>query len=424
MATHTFGQGADMGDAGTMVGPGEGAVPVGAATLLERADAVPTAGFKARATDLPTDMRTYAAQAFGGWTEAYLAGFKDGVLETTPLRDAAYGALQAYMAKRFGPANRSGDPDKQLCAGWVLDTPDPDVFVAIRPSVAGVALSFTPMMAIPDRPSWKHDDPRIHRIAAAYRATLVDLLRPVFVRDMAIDALGRADDSPFPAVHPHPASCAGVPPAMVAGDGWADLVGIARALRGGDLAAGRDAAAAMLAGIVLGRTADLPREARVLASARLRAAGRADMAGAIPLDGADAAQATALANELDGFVRSGAPHPLLDDKATLEASTEILRSVGLLDDVAERLAAFRYERDWTALANRIFDSVGDGFDRSLLPASVHDVDAFPSILRGQGHEGAAAMADEALATPRGRGLLGMAIRLIEVHLPRPDAPAP
>ncbi len=396
----------------------------GAAASLARTDAVPMAGFEARATDLPTDRRAHAAQSFGGWAEAYRAGYDDGILGTTPLRDAAYGPLHAYMARRFGPADRSGDLEKQLCARWVLDSPDPDVFVLVRPSVAGADLSFTPMMAIPDRPSWKHDDPRIHRIAAAYRATLVDLLRPVLVRDMAIDALGRADDSPFPGVRPHPAACAGVPSAMVAGDGWGDLVGLARALGGGDLAAGRDVAARMLAGIVLGRTADLPRGTRVLASARLRAAGRADMADGIPLDGADLAQATGLAGELDGIARSGVPHPLLDDEATLEASNNILRSVGVRDDVAERLAAFRYERDWTSLANGIFDAIGDGFDRSLLPASVHDVESFPGILRGQGHAEAAAMADGALATPRGRGLLGMAMRLIEAHLPRPGAPAP
>ena len=183
-------------------------------------------------------------------------GLKDLVALTTPLSDVHWGTLYAYMVRRFGHAPIGGDPYKDLCGAWLLTSPDPEVFVKVSPALNGSVFNFQPLMPGEVFERVKLPRQRLEEIANAYRAVLLDLLRPVRVHDSWINATGEVDDDsdllqedenevqPFVADYaPH--STRGLPPGLLAGDGWWPFIAILRHLGQGDITTGRDALASL-----------------------------------------------------------------------------------------------------------------------------------------------------------------------------------
>jgi hypothetical protein len=116
-------------------------------------------------------------------------------------------------------------------------------------------------------------------VAAAYRAALLDLLRPVAVRDSHINALGRiagdsallawneaASDYLF-AVDRDPSAGFGTPPGLVGGEDWGRFCALLRHLGDGDTSVGRSVAVGLMTDAVLAEACDRePLEVRMLAA--------------------------------------------------------------------------------------------------------------------------------------------------------------
>ena len=195
--------------------------------------------------------------------------FDDTVIASTPLKEVDWSQLFAYMYRRFGPPHVGGDDYKDLAAGWMITTPDPALCLIVSPSLSGADFSLRPYFTPGDAKA----DPRVvdtlpasraAELKAAYSATLVDLLRPVCVRDQWINAMGEVDDdSPLLAyddeedahlytVERHGSSGNGIPLGLLGGKDWNALVGMLLTLGSGDMESGKRAALALLRKEVFG----------------------------------------------------------------------------------------------------------------------------------------------------------------------------
>lgn len=185
---------------------------------------------------------------------------EDPVLESTPLKDVDWSTLFAYLHRRFGPPHMGGDDYKDLSAGWMLTTPDDRVFVLVSPSLSGPGFSFSPyyLKSQEESPALRSlvlPSERIEVVKAAFRSTLLDLLRPVGVRDHLINAMGElgdsesdqalqdceegnVDGSPY-IVERHPSCGYPMPSGLFGGKEWATLCTVIRELGKGDMQAGR-----------------------------------------------------------------------------------------------------------------------------------------------------------------------------------------
>ena len=194
---------------------------------------------------------------------------RDPVLESTPLNSCDWATLFAYMHRRFGPPHIGGDDYKDLSGKWVLSTPDPAVFLLVNPSLSGPGFSFTPCITHTESAA-----KRIHRasdlglsadrvaeVKDAYKAGLLDLLRPVSVRNNHINALGEVLDSPLDeallhwdeennqnsyVVDRHASSGFSIPSGLFGGKDWVTLCSVIDKLGEGDINAGRSKAIALL----------------------------------------------------------------------------------------------------------------------------------------------------------------------------------
>ncbi len=186
------------------------------------------------------------------WRRLIHTPMDDSVLKETPLKDAGWATLFAYMHRRFGPPHVAGDDYKDLSASWILTTPDPNALVQVKPSLSSFVPSFTPYV----RMEGLLGD--YEQFAAAYRDTLLDLLRPVCVRDSLINAMGKvgpdadlwAEDEDtgerIYEVRYHPSCGTPIPHGLFGGEAWGDLCALIALLGGGDMAAGRSAAIELL----------------------------------------------------------------------------------------------------------------------------------------------------------------------------------
>lgn len=134
----------------------------------------------------------------------HTASFCHAAVETTPLQDCNWATLFSYMHCRFGlPHMRSMDLGP--CVGWLLTTPDPELFVSVVPSTCAGQYFFEVLTSCTPILDWRVDKrlgfspERVEAFVAAYRATLFDLLRPVRFDVEQIDALGRIEGSWPPA---------------------------------------------------------------------------------------------------------------------------------------------------------------------------------------------------------------------------------
>lgn len=186
----------------------------------------------------------------------------EDVLSKSPMRNVRWSTLFAYMYRRFGPPHLGGDDYKDLSAGWMLTTPDQDVFVVVSPSLSGPGFSFRPYFAAINAQEFRSVEElklpadRVAAIRKAYGDTLADLLRPVCVRDHHINALGELGNSArdetllaydeesdelIYEVRFHHSSGYAMPVGLFGGEDWSTLCRICGQLGDGDMAQGRKA---------------------------------------------------------------------------------------------------------------------------------------------------------------------------------------
>lgn len=164
-----------------------------------------------------------------------------GELASKKLPNLRGGQLFAYLFRRFGYPNFGWDSDKNL-ASYLLSTPEKDVIFHVTPYMAGdcdtcrhdpihVEIMFgcyvakaleeeyeQEYMFKDRRGEWK-DSEQGKRCIQALETAIGDLLRPVFVRDVPINCLGRIPDDIQGLPNPAPAfSGAGnaIPEALMA----------------------------------------------------------------------------------------------------------------------------------------------------------------------------------------------------------------
>jgi hypothetical protein len=189
--------------------------------------------------------------------------FEDTVLQSTPLNDVEWSTLFAYMHRRFGPPHLPGDDYKDLSGGWMLATPDPDLFVRVLPSLSGAGFSIAPYLnqsssTRTERHDFLVSSERIQSLKVSYETALLDLLRPVCVHDSHINAMGRVDDDshlldyddisdePIFTVDRYVHSGQVTPLGFFGGKEFASLCGLVHHLGGGDIEAGRGLVVQML----------------------------------------------------------------------------------------------------------------------------------------------------------------------------------
>lgn len=130
--------------------------------------------------------------------------FEPGALAVETLPPLSGHHLFAYLFRRFGPPNWSWDPTKYLVQ-YVLTTPLEGVLLTIMPHINasptshfdyrrlmfGYALSRTRADVAYGIPSSAWKTSLLYQEGNdAFRATLTDLLRPVFLSGQAINATG------------------------------------------------------------------------------------------------------------------------------------------------------------------------------------------------------------------------------------------
>lgn len=188
--------------------------------------------------------------------------FEDAVLSSTPLKSVQWAPLFAYMHRRFGPPHVPADEYKDLSAGWMLTSKDPNLFVSVSPSLSGAGFSLAPYYKSSEAEMPPFEEMQItpeHAEIAkeAYRVTLLDLLRPVCVRDNHINAMGKVDhntksgnklleynedeDEQVYAADRHPSSGCAMPSGLFGGKEWGALCSMVNQLGNGDAQAGRTA---------------------------------------------------------------------------------------------------------------------------------------------------------------------------------------
>ncbi|MDO5947874.1 hypothetical protein [Burkholderia cepacia] len=364
----------------------------------------------------------------------------DAVLGGTPLKKCQWATLFAYMHRRFGPPHIGGDDYKDLSASWMLTTPDCEVFVRVNPSLSGPGFSFSPYLLMPrDAPNRAHRASELNlpadRVAAirkAYRATLLDLLRPVCVRDHYINALGELGDSALDQalvecdddasnafeLRFHPSCGYAMPLGLFGGNEWPILCSLIRHLGDGDLEAGRVKALQVLQRDVYVEAASAGWQVH-----RLMLLGawkqRAAVAAGLGLGPDDVAR---FYDELKSLHDRENPNRAIVDEMTdtaVDSASELLRRLGLLDaELDQTVNGMRRDKAVSEAWDELVAIAKDSFpDDVALPKAPHSMDGelpvqLKAMFNGIGRADLADWVDKTVARPQGL----QALADITVHL--------
>jgi hypothetical protein len=108
-------------------------------------------------------------------------------------KDVSGVSLFAYMWRRFGPPWRGGDADKELGA-WFLSTRIEGLFLGVRPVADPIRYCFSIVHGPELENLFPNDEWEDNETVRECRAELIyamrDLLHPVYVLDIPINALG------------------------------------------------------------------------------------------------------------------------------------------------------------------------------------------------------------------------------------------
>lgn len=342
--------------------------------------------------------------------------------------------LHTYMHRRFGPAPIGGDDYKDLSASWLLSTPDPDVFLLVSPSLNGPYHSFS--VYVKDsagegsRRMTSLAEDVIQRTANAARIAVLDLLRPVAVRDQWINAVGIVrDDSPLleeggeeddydmtgglPLAARFAASAGyGMPLGVFGGKDWPRFCQLLQLVGEGDIAAGRQQVIDMLTIAHLRRVADAPIPVRVMVAATLGLQGNG-LQRHVPLLGlgeSDAAEAAIFYERLNARGSDEVESFPDISIADLDAAIEILDQLGIPREglrygVHEQAMVKRCRVAWLEL-KAAWDQDGD-FPDAVLDLELRQVpvQTVPALLRDCGAHALASWAEACLEQRDGGALL-------------------
>ena len=364
-----------------------------------------------------------------------MGALSDEVLQSTPLDGAGYGNLMAYMYRRFGQPTQACDAYKNLHPSWMLTTPREGLYLLVRPSVSGSWDMFVPYLEGDPRkrerlPGQPADVAKALR--DAYRAALLDLLRPVGVRDSLINALGVAgdetrgewdededDDKPTVGleVEPHPSAGKVVPRGLLGTDEWDRVADAARFLGGGDMLAGMDKVSAILAGPLADEVRALPGHVRALAIAASFGPNEArqrlvDASGLEPGDPCVALVARAVWGRYEDGDDEAMP---VFAEADVRLAGRVAGAYGLPfkgDELLERWeAAKRDRKEAVAFLAVAGGEMAADYPDAALPRmdfpNSEDVAVVPALLREAGRDDVAAYAERLLAEDDGGQVLAM-----------------
>ncbi len=354
----------------------------------------------------------------------------DEVLDATPLAGVEYGDLFAYMYRRFGPPTVQTDNHDDLAGGWLIDTPDPQVFLSVKASLVGAWHGIVPYLVVRDPADHPKDllpPGRAEEAKAAYRAALLDLLRPVGVRDSQFNALGHVgdddplleeddldDDSPGYGLmaEAHPAAGFAAPPGMLGNDQWGRLLAVTSRLGGGDHAAGLEALVDMGMDLALSEAAAEPSDVRVILAAGMYGKGEDEVLARLALSPWE----TALVEGLVATFRSGKPRDGFEvpdlSQADMDRARRIAGWLGLRHEFAEPYRRYRFgqrvRRTLTSLVSEFGRELPDECEPDLGRWGIVTDDAlraYPDFLRARGLDGMADWADRLLAEEDGDAVL-------------------
>lgn len=357
----------------------------------------------------------------------------DAVLDSTPLKKCQWATLFTYMHRRFGPPHIGGDDYKDLSASWMLTTPDCEVFVRVNPSLSGPGFSFSPYLVMPrDATKRAHrasdlnlPADRVVAIRKAYRATLLDLLRPVCVRDHHINALGQLGDSALDQalvecdddesnayeLRFHPSCGYAMPLGLFGGNEWPILCSLIRHLGDGDLEAGRVNALQVLQRDVYAEAAGAGWQVHRLMLLGARNQREAVAAG-LGLGADDVARFDDEFRALHDRENPNRSIVAEMTDAAVDSASDFLHRLGLLDaELEETVRGMRREKAVSEAWAELVVIANDTFpDDVALPAEPYSMDGelpvqLKAAFNGIGRTDLADWVDKTVARPQGLGAL-------------------
>ena len=100
----------------------------------------------------------------------------------------------SYLYRRFGPTLHGSDDHKELCCYW-LSSSSPEIILTVSPKGLGLDYCFGYLAKESLRFGSKKQAKASKKITSVLTKAMRDLLRPVFIRDVPVNILGRIKDS-------------------------------------------------------------------------------------------------------------------------------------------------------------------------------------------------------------------------------------
>lgn len=394
---------------------------------------LPDLGFSARIAD--NDCESVLLPCRRLWRGTRLS---DPALDTTHLDKMGWATLFAYMHRRFGPPSVDGDPFKDLSAGWLLDTPDAEVFVIVSPSPSGPGFSLVPLLSVREVEGRRAELPelsaeRVSIIRAAFEVTVVDLMRPVRVGNESINALGivgngdyndallESDGNTEEVLHmvsPYAGSGQSMPPGLFGGSDWSVLCRLVANLGGGyaqdSIQAGRAKLVALLQREAIDYLSRAPWTVKCLV---LLGAG-SELPNMLRHAGMDPEMVTEAGEDISQISRRTDRGRILlsgmTDK-TVNHAIDILGRLGFeASDLRETVRVLRFDMASNDAYDSLMRLVGDRFPDEALPSAEDSKAGDLTTLLREGVMRAdradiAAWIDTTVAVPNGDIILGQMV---------------
>lgn len=379
---------------------------------------------------------------------------EEPALHATPLKDVSWATLFAYMHRRFGPPHLSGDDYKDLSGAWMLTTPDPQVFVRVSPCLTGPDFSLSPFYlktaeeAAASHPMILPRDlapERIEAMKQAYQTGLLDLLRPVGVRDHLLNALGELgeseldsmlagdeedEESPY-IVERHDSSGSAMPVGLFGGTEWGGLCTVILGYGNGDVVSGRSKALEALRSPVFAEAAS-----QSTAVKRLMLMADFNQRGLL-LAGLQLTEdeSTTLLSEIDILSRPDARESPLVSELKLEdvdLAVDLLARLGLpRQGLKERIKDLQVDQAVFVSHKELLALPAQDIPDEAIPENVYDLkvnlaDFMRSRFVSQSRSDLVAWLDSTVARPHGAAALQQIAFWLHCHKPKvvTDSPEP
>lgn len=362
----------------------------------------------------------------------------DPHLEATPLKDVPFDTLFTYMHRRFGPPSLGNDTFKDLSAAWLLSTPDPELFVIVSPSLVGAHHSFSPYMTrsgqSPHIERRSFSPERVEALTSAYRTLLIDLLRPVRVRDSQFNALGIVgDDDPlnewdeeteehtYGAPY-HPSCGYNVPLGVFGTEAWTGILNLAVNLGERDLGRGLESLVDLGRRQLFETIAAEPEHVRLLVAAGAVGPKHTMVLDGLGLGTEQQALAGDVAAALLGLKTGPRPDFVMPEFTDDEArrATDLLRALDIEAPMKKSLGRYRFYQQGQRIWEGLLAVVGEDFPDSAVPKrrwpNAEMITAMPAALREAGRDDIATYIEAVLTEDGGNDILQLQFGALFDHL--------